>query len=111
MKIPASSPPSLLSPVLFIGEDGLPRILGQVDGTATGLNAIGLAIIEAGFTGVRGSAVAGKNILWQVQIDFPEGAFFAFLCDAAQRGHPLPSVEQVLVIISPLLVSQDGRQK
>lgn len=96
------------TPVVLIEHGRLPRILEHVDGIPTGLNAIGFAIIEAGFAGVHGLAVAGKNILWQVQFDTSEGVFFARLCEAAKHGHPLPSVEQVLAVIRPSLVATEG---
>lgn len=108
MKIPDSNQSKFFTPVFLIEDDRLPRILEHVNGITTGLNAIGFAVIEAGFAGVHGLAVTGRNILWHVQFDTPEGVFFACLCDAATRGHPLPSAEQVLAVIRPLFVATEG---
>jgi len=97
--------------MLLIQPDGLPRMVEQVDGVVTGLNAIGLAIVEAGFTGVRGLYVPRKDILWQGKRDTPEGVYFACLCERAKRGLSLPSVEQVLEIIRPFARANEGRMQ
>lgn len=94
-KTPISTPGS----ILLIQPDSLARMLEQVDGAATGLNGIGLAIVEAGLTGVRGFPVGGSHILWQVRRDTPEGVYFAWVCERAKRGLRLPSVGHVLEII------------
>lgn len=86
-----------------------PRFFEVVDGTD--LNAIGAAIIEAGFQGVRSLLVAEKHILWQTRSDTPEGVYFAMLCLRAIRGLPLPSPERVLEIIRPFLDPNEGREK
>lgn len=100
-----------LDPVLLILPYGFPHIVERLDGTFTGLNAIGLAIIEAGFSGVRGHAVEGPQILWQWRLDTPEGVCFAALLERAKHGLRVPSVEYVMEILRPLLKSNDRRDK
>ncbi|UUZ76314.1 hypothetical protein LP414_00210 [Polaromonas sp. P1(28)-13] len=96
---------------MLIEAGSLPRILAHIDGIATGLNAIGYAIIDAGFTGVRSRAVAESNVLWQVKFNTPEGVYFACLYQRAAQGSPLPSPERVLQIIRPFLDPNEGRKK
>ncbi|TAL70976.1 MAG: hypothetical protein EPN79_05350 [Burkholderiaceae bacterium] len=88
-----------------------PDIPRPIDGTTSGLNAIGLAIIEAGSSGVRGLAKSENVIAWRVRPDTPDGVYFACLCMRAAQGKSLPPVEQVLEIIRPFLVSNEGRHK
>jgi hypothetical protein len=72
------------------------------------LNDIGLTIIESGFTGVRAILLKTGHLLWQCRIDTPEGILFSFICCDALKGRRLPSPEQVLRILFPLLESNDG---
>lgn len=99
------------SPVLLLGSlTGMPVSVDRIDGVATGLNAIGKGIIDAGFDGVRGIVLSEKEILWQCRLDTPEGVYFAGLYQGAEHGKSLPSPEQVLEIIRPFLVSSERRQ-
>lgn len=105
---PRNKKQQLSSFTLLIENDHL-RILEQVDGISTGLNDIGLAIIEAGSAGVRALAINKNTTAWQVRPDTPEGVYFAWLSTCAARGKSLPTVAQVLAIIRPFLVSNKKR--
>lgn len=99
---------------LVMGGDTAGRLLDpvdEVDGVGTGLNAIGIAIIDAGFVGVRSFVVPGAGILWQVRSDTPEGVCFALLCDLARRGQKLPSVDAVIKLLLPLRCACGGPAK
>jgi hypothetical protein len=78
---------------------------------ATGLNAIGHAIIEARFAGLRSFVVQGVGPVWQWRTDTPEGVYFALLCDRAKRGKTLPSVEKVMEVLLPLRNVSGGGAK
>lgn len=93
---------------LMFGEDGIPQLIDCVDGDKTGLNAVGLAIINAGYSGVRALAVAGNKILWQGRLDTLEGAFFSLISYHATQGYPLPTPEQALKILNTMLQSKKG---
>ncbi|MGU3628722.1 hypothetical protein [Comamonas sp. C24C] len=93
--------------VMLIEPNGM-SVVERTDGTASGLNAIGIAIIKAGFPGVRGLPIAGKDILWQVQSHTLEGAYFAYLGERAKRGLRLPSVSYVLELIRSCSHANEG---
>ena len=102
------------SHALVLGAGMEPVLLNHVDhvgGVATGLNAIGHAIIEARFAGLRSFVVQGVGLVWQWRTDTPEGVYFALLCDRAKRGKTLPSVEKVMEVLLPLRNVSGGGAK
>ena len=96
------------SPVLLMDSTGLPVFVNHLDGDATGLNAIGLAIMNAGFDGIRVLVVDKQTIAGQAQFETPEAAVFAHLCEFARRGLQLPKIEQVLVTIRAFYAPERG---
>ena len=96
------------SPVLLMDSTGLPVFVDHLDGDATGLNAIGLAIMNAGFDGIRVLVVDKQTIAWQGLSDTPEAAVLAHLCEFAKRGLQMPKIELVLATIHALYAPERG---
>ena len=96
-------------PVLMLGSpSGLPEFVDHLDGDATDLNAIGVAIMNAGFDGIRFLVVDKQTIAWQGLSDTPEAAVFAHLCEFARRGLQMPKIEPVLATIHALYAPERG---
>lgn len=83
------------SHALVLGAGMEPVLLNHVDhvgGVATGLNAIGHAIIEARFAGLRSFVVQGVGPVWQWRTDTPEGCTLRSCAIAqSEAKHCLPS--------------------
>ncbi|MDC7710054.1 hypothetical protein [Vogesella indigofera] len=92
---------------LLFGDDGLPHSIDYVDGDRTGLNAVALAIINAGFSGIRAQPLVGNLFLWQVSQGSLEGEFFRLVCHNVTQGRPAPSPELALRILSDLQKSEE----
>ena len=104
-----NSPKKTFTPCLMLGSpSGLPEFVDHLDGDATGLNAIGIAIMDAGFDGIRVLVVDKQTIAWQAQFETPEAAVFAHLCEFARRGLQLPKIEQVLATIRAFYAPERG---
>lgn len=103
-----NSPTPAENYALMFGDDGLLHLIDCVDGDKTGLNAVGLAVINAGFSGLRAIPTNGNSILWQIQPNTLDGRFFALVCYHAMHGYPLPTPEQALKILHALLKTNKG---
>ncbi|AEI78621.1 hypothetical protein CNE_1c33160 [Cupriavidus necator N-1] len=65
----------------------------------TGLYAVGRAIIDAGFGGVRDVSTSGVTQFWKFRRDTPEGEFLERLCCLARQGLPLPPPNEAVALL------------
>ena len=105
-----SSKKNFHSVLLMNLSHGLPVFVDHFDGDSTDLNAIGLAIIKAGFTGIRGCVVADRTVAWQGQLDTPEATIFIHLLEHAKLGFQMPPISHVLTTIRALYAPERGNK-
>lgn len=95
-------------PVLCVGADGVLYIVARIV-PGTDLYALGRAIIDVGFGGVRDVATSGVTRFWKVRCDTPEGAFFIRLCALTGRGVGKSVVEDAMSQLRASLCSGEVR--
>lgn len=92
MSTSITSQASASIPVLGVGADGVLHIVARI-APGTDLHAVGRAIIDAGFGGVRDVSTGGVTRFWKVRCDTPEGSFLLRLCALTRHGGGMSVVD------------------